>query len=189
MSERDLVATPGQTVGPFFGFALPYDGGHHLVAVGRPGSVRLTGRVLDGHNNPVPDALLEIWQADESGQVARTAGSLHRDGYSFTGWGRAATDRTGRYSFTTVRPGATEPGRPPFIAMTVFARGLLNRLFTRVYLPGDDASLGADPLLGSLPVDRRRTLVALDEGDELRFDVRLQGEGETVFLRYPGHTP
>ena len=188
MSEQHLVATPGQTVGPFFGFALPYDGGQHLVPVGRPGSVRLTGRVLDGHANPVPDALLEIRQADESGRVPRQAGSLRRDGYTFTGWGRAATDSTGRYSFTTVRPGATEADRPPFIAMTVFARGLLNRLFTRVYLPADEASLGADPLLGSLPQERRRTLVAVADGDELRFDVRLQGEDETVFLRYPGHS-
>ena len=187
MSARDLVATPGQTVGPFFGYALPYAGGQHLVPVSRPGSVRLTGRVLDGQGNPVPDALLEIWQADESGQVPQAAGSLRRDGYTFTGWGRAATDNTGRYTFTTVRPGATDQGRPPFIAMTVFARGLLNRLFTRVYLPGDEASVAADPLLGSLPEARRRTLVAEEDGDELRFDVRLQGADETVFLRFPDH--
>ena len=189
MSERDLVATPGQTVGPFFGYALPYAAGEHLVPVGRPGAVRLTGRVLDGEGNPVPDALLEIWQADESGRVPREPSSLHRDGYTFTGWGRAATDNTGRYTFTTVRPGATDEGRPPFFAMTVFARGLLNRLFTRVYLPGHESRFGNDPLLASLTEERRRTLVASEEGDELRFDVRLQGADETVFLRYQSHAP
>lgn len=182
-----LTATPGQTVGPFFGYALPYDNGAQLVPVGHPDAVRLTGRVLDGHGDPVPDALLEIWQADADGQVPRRAGSLRRDGYTFTGWGRAATDNTGRYSFTTVRPGPTDPGRPPFIALTVFARGLLNRLFTRVYLPGHEEAFGADPLLAALDHDRRRTLVAVPNGAELRFDVRLQGDAETVFLRYPGH--
>ena len=187
MSEQpDLVATPGQTVGPFFGYALPYDGGEHLVPIGRPGAVRLSGRVLDGEGQAVPDALLEIWQADESGRIVQQPGSLRRDGYTFTGWGRTATDNTGRYGFTTVRPGATDEGKPPFIAMTVFARGLLNRLFTRVYLPGEAASFAADPLLASLPEDRRRTLVATEDEHGLRFDVHLQGDRETVFLRYPG---
>lgn len=187
MTSTPLTATPGQTVGPFFGFALPYDAGEHLVPVGHPDAVRLTGRVLDGNGDPVPDALLEIWQADVAGEVPKHPGSLHRDGYTFTGWGRAATDNTGRYSFTTVRPGQTDEGRPPFIAMTVFARGLLNRLFTRVYLPGHESRFNADPLLAALSEDRRRTLVAVQDGAELQFDVRLQGERETVFLRYPGH--
>lgn len=181
------MATPGQTVGPFYGFALPYDGGAELVPAGHPGAVTLTGRVLDGRGEPVPDALVEIWQADALGVVVQQAGSLRRDGWTFTGWGRAAVDNTGRYRFTTVLPGPTAAGRAPFIAMTVFARGLLNRLFTRVYLPGDDAALAADPLLASLPDDRRRTLIADREGDTVNFDVRLQGQDETVFLRYPGH--
>jgi protocatechuate 3,4-dioxygenase alpha subunit len=180
------AATPGQTVGPFFGYALPYQGGEHLLPVSHPDAMRLTGQVLDGHGAPVPDALLEIWQPDSSGDVVQRAGSLHRDGYTFTGWGRAATDNTGRYSFTTLRPGQTEMGRPPFIALTVFARGLLDRLFTRVYLPGHDAEWASDPLLAALPDDRRRTLMAEQVGRELRFDVRLQGEHETVFLQYPG---
>jgi protocatechuate 3,4-dioxygenase alpha subunit len=180
------AATPGQTVGPFFGYALPYQGGEHLVPQSHPDAARLTGRVLDGHGDPVPDALLEIWQPDASGDVVQRSGSLHRDGYTFTGWGRAATDNTGRYSFTTLLPGRTDPDRPPFIALTVFARGLLDRLFTRVYLPGHDADWAGDPLLAALPDDRRRTLIAEQNGRELRFDVRLQGEQETVFLRYPG---
>ena len=186
MSDTSFVATPGQTVGPFFGYALPYEGGEDLVPRNHPDAVRLTGRVLDGQQNPVPDALLEIWQPDVAGRIVSAPGSLRRDGYTFTGWGRAATDNTGRYSFTTVRPGATASGRLPFFAVVVFARGVTNRLFTRVYLPAAPEALAADPLLGALPVDRRDTLVAVDRGGELEFDVRLQGEDETVFLTFPG---
>lgn len=186
MTGTPSAATPGQTVGPFYGCALPFDGGGLLVAVGHPDAVRLTGRVLDGRGDPVPDALLEIWQADASGKVAQQSGSLRRDAHTFTGWGRAATDDEGRYSFTTVLPGPTGDGRPSFIAMAVFARGLLNRLFTRVYLPGDANAQVSDPLLDSLPEDRRRTLFADLDAGQLHFDVRLQGGAETVFLRYPG---
>jgi protocatechuate 3,4-dioxygenase alpha subunit len=170
------VTTPGQTVGPFFGYALPYDGGADLVPPTHPDAVQLSGLVLDGDGAPVPDALIEIWQPDASGHVVQVPGSLRRDGFTFTGWGRAATDNTGRYRFTTVRPGKS------FIAMTVFARGLLDRLFTRVYPPGSPD----DALLASLPADRRHTLIAVADGRQWRFDVRLQGADETVFLRYPG---
>ena len=121
-----LTATPGQTVGPFFGYALPFERGNELVPPGSPGAIRLHGTVTDGAGNPVPDALLEIWQADAEGNVPTATGALRRDGWTFTGWGRAATDDDGHYGFTTVlRPVA------PFISMTIFARGLLNRLFTR----------------------------------------------------------
>jgi protocatechuate 3,4-dioxygenase alpha subunit len=151
--------------------------------------VRFTGRVLDGAGAGVPDALVEIWQADAAGQVPRRAGSFHRDGHTVTGFARAATDATGRYSFTTVRPGAVDGG-PPFIAVAVFARGLLDRLLTRAYLPVPAAGLAADPFLATLGPDRRATLVAADDGHELTFDVRLQGEGETVFLtRVPTTRP
>ncbi|MGH3759304.1 protocatechuate 3,4-dioxygenase subunit alpha [Actinophytocola sp.] len=175
--------TPGQTIGPFFHDALPYDGGQELVPPGRPDAILLYGHVWDGDGDPVHDALLEIWQADAAGHISRSPGSLRRDGHTFTGWGRAATDNTGRYAFTTVWPGRVDVGRPPYIALTVFARGLLNRLFTRIYLPDDDHA--ADPLLAALPEERRRTLVATQDTAGLRFDVRMQGEGETVFLRYP----
>jgi protocatechuate 3,4-dioxygenase alpha subunit len=186
--------TPGQTIGPFFGYALPYPGGNDLVPPGHPRAIRLHGTVLDGDGQPVPDAVLEIWQPDGSGRLPREPGSRNRDGYTFTGWGRACTDNAGQYTFTTVEPGSTEPGRPAFIAVTVFARGLLDRLFTRIYLSGDDpdddpdaqAALTADPLLASLPPDRRRTLVAERDEYGLRFDVVLQGDRETVFLT---HTP
>jgi protocatechuate 3,4-dioxygenase alpha subunit len=182
--------TPGQTVGPFFGYALPYPGGGDLVPPGHPGAIRLHGTVFDGDGSPVPDAVLEIWQPDADGRLSREPGSLDRDGYTFTGWGRAATDRAGRYTFTTVDPGPAEPGRPAFLAVTVFARGLLDRLFTRIYLPPVDGPVdGAvdgmiDPLLESLPPDRRRTLIADRDGHGLRFDVVLQGDAETVFLAH-----
>lgn len=180
------AATPGQTIGPFYGYALPYPGDSELVPPSRPQALRLHGTVLDGHGNPVPDALLEIWQADTDGHVAQQQGSLHRDGFTFTGWGRAATDINGEYSFTTVAPGATGQDSAPFFAVAIFARGLLNRLFTRIYLP-DHPILGSDPLLTSIPAERRTTLVAKRDRDGLVFDVVLQGAGETVFLSYPGH--
>lgn len=182
-----LPVTPGQTIGPFFGYALPYAGGEELVPPSHPGAVRLHGTVYDGAGDPVPDALVEIWQADADGCVPRAEGSLHRDGWTFTGFGRAAVDPAGRYSFTTVVPGAAE-GRAPFVAVTLFARGLLDGLFTRVYLPIDRDALGADPFLASLDDDRRATLVATsdDDGRGFTFDIRLQGEGETVFLEHGG---
>ncbi len=162
-----LAPTPGQTVGPFFGYALPYDGDGDLVPPTLPQSIRLHGRVYDGAGDPVPDALIELWQAGSDGVVSRQPGSLHRDGHTFTGWGRAATDRTGHYQFSTVVPG----GPTPYFALTVFARGLLDRLFTRAYLPG-----AAPAALSSLESE------ADDRG--FVFDIRLQGAGETVFLSY-----
>lgn len=159
--------TPGQTVGPFFGYALPFAGDNELVPLGRPDAVRLSGRVLDGEGNGVPDAIIELWQLAPDGSVPRAEGSFHRDGYTFTGWGRASTDRTGRYQFTTLRPG----GATPYFGLTVFARGLLDRLFTRAYLPG-----AAPAALRSLDA------TADDRG--FVFDIRLQGADETVFLSY-----
>ncbi|WP_084800304.1 protocatechuate 3,4-dioxygenase subunit alpha [Promicromonospora kroppenstedtii] len=209
-TREPIPPTPAQTVGPFFGYALPYARGNELVEPGTPGAVRLHGTVYDGAGAPVPDALIEIWQTDPAGAVVARSGSLLRDG-TFTGWGRAETDREGCYWFRTLEPGATEPGRAPFFAVTVFARGLQDRLFTRAYLPEDDGagpgvdavgpgadaagteSAGAwpcaEPLLASLEPERRATLVTSRETDgSLRFDIRLQGgphgEEETVFLTY-----
>ncbi|GAA4115515.1 protocatechuate 3,4-dioxygenase subunit alpha [Nocardioides fonticola] len=179
-----LTPTPGQTVGPFFHYALPFDGDRDLVPPGSPGSIRLHGRVLDGAGVPVPDALVEIRQAGPDGVVPTVAGSLRRDGFTFTGWGRASTDREGRYGFSTLVPGPVDGGAA-FFSVCVFARGLLHRLFTRAYVPGDDAALAADPLLASLPAARRATLIAVAD-DGLRFDVHLQGDHETVFLDHDG---
>ncbi|GAA1350452.1 protocatechuate 3,4-dioxygenase subunit alpha [Arthrobacter koreensis] len=186
MSEK-LTATPGQTIGPFYGYALPFEKGGELLAPGLPGAIRLQGTVRDGAGDPIPDALLEIWQADAEGNIPQKTGSLVRDGYTFTGWGRVPVDNAGNYTFTTVNPGPTEEGSAPFISVVIFARGLLNKLHTRMYLPEDQDALAADALLSSLPEDRRRTLIATREADGgLRWDIKLQGEDETVFLAYPG---
>lgn len=181
MTVTDLPPTPGQTVGPFFHYALPYDGDRDLVAPGTTGAVRLYGTVYDGAGVTVPDALVEIWQADTDGRVPARSGSLRRDGATFTGFGRASTDREGQYGFTTVVPGSVN-GALPFFAVTVFARGLLDRLFTRAYLPLDGAS--PDALLCSLG-DRADGLITRPDDIGLCFDITLQGAGETPFLRYP----
>ena len=184
--ELKLTPTPGQTIGPFYGYALPFEKGGELVNQAHPAAVRLHGVVYDGNGDVIPDSLLEIWQADEHGNVVSRDGSLVRDGYTFTGFGRVPVDNVGHYTFTTVNPGPTEAGKAPFIMLTIFARGLLNRLFTRIYLPEDTEALANDPLLASLPEERRQTLIATREEDgSLRFDVHLQGEKETVFLSYP----
>ena len=186
-SKGSLVATPGQTVGPFFGYALPFAGDRELVPPGRADAVRLHGRVTDGAGAAVPDAILELWQADTDGQIVQQPGSLKRDGWTFTGWGRSSTDDSGHYTFTTVRPGPTAPGRPALFMITLFARGVTNRLFTRAYLPDDAVALAADPLLASLDADERASMITVAEPGGYRFDISLQGGRETVFLRYPGH--
>jgi protocatechuate 3,4-dioxygenase, alpha subunit len=172
----EAVPTPGQTVGPFFGIGLPYPGDSELVTADNSRAVRLHGTVYDGAGVPVPDALIELWQPDADGRVPSATGSLRRGGPGFTGFGRSATDAGGRYGFTTVAPGR------PFFAIAVFARGLLDCLFTRAYLPGADPALpGADPA-------RLRTLLCAAERDAglagFRFDIHLQGPDETVFLEY-----
>ena len=111
MNSTKLVPTPGQTVGPFYGYALPYDKDRELLAPGSPGSIRLQGTVYDGAGHPIPDAILEIWQADAEGNIVHRTGSLVRDGYTFTGFGRSAVGNSGVYTFTTVNPGPTEARR------------------------------------------------------------------------------
>jgi protocatechuate 3,4-dioxygenase alpha subunit len=181
------ASTPGQTVGPFFGFALPYEDGAELVPPGHADAILLHGRVLDGAGEPVPDALVELWQPDGEGVVAKRPGSLRREDATFTGWGRAATDDAGHFRFTTVPPAPVAPRTDAYFALTVFARGLLDRLFTRAYVPTDATLQSTDPLLVTLPPDRRATLIATPDDAGYRFDIRLQGDDETVFLTYPGH--
>jgi protocatechuate 3,4-dioxygenase, alpha subunit len=179
----ELACTPGQTVGPYLHLGLPYPGDNQLVTRAQAGAIRLHGTVYDGAGDAVPDALIELWQPGPDGRIVRREGSLRRDGKTFTGWGRCATDAGGRYSFSTLTPGAPA-GRAAFFAITVFARGLLNRLFTRAYLP--DADLDADRLLGTLDAARRQTLICAAETGGYRFDIHLQGAHETVFLAYRG---
>jgi protocatechuate 3,4-dioxygenase alpha subunit len=169
--------------------ALPWDGGAQAVEEGAPGALRIGGRVLDGAGDPVPDALVETWQADPAG------GFDHPDdprGAAATpgcrGFARCATDAEGRYAIVTLRPGGLPaPGggtEAPHLDVSVFARGLLIRLVTRIYLPDEAEANAADPVLRSIPDPAARaTLVAVPDGEgRVRFDIRLQGEGETVFF-------
>jgi len=164
-----LPATPSQTIGPFFHMGLDVPGTERLVSADHPGAVRIEGRVLDGAGDPVNDALIEAWDA----QGAR--------------FGRCATDADGRYRFLTVKPsGGSAGGAPaeaPHLNLSVFARGLLDRLVTRIYFPDEEASNAADPVLSMIAdPGARATLVARSEAGFLRFDIHLQGEGETVFF-------
>jgi protocatechuate 3,4-dioxygenase alpha subunit len=189
-----VLPTPSHTVGPFYGYALPFPGGGDIAPVGHPDTITIQGHVHDGEGTPLPDALVELWGADPDGNVPTANGSIRRDpatggylgrnGVEFTGWGRIQTDADGHWYARTLRPGAR--GRSaPYVSVCVFARGLLTHLYTRIYLPGEEAALAADPLLSRLPDERRDTLIAADRGDgTYRFDIRLQGEGETVFLEF-----
>ena len=184
MTDDAFLQTPSQTVGPFFDFALRYEGGPDLVPGHLPSAIRLHGTVFDGAGAPVPDAIVEIWQADENGILPSELGSLHRDGYTFTGLGRASTTRAGEFGFTTVKPGGVG-GKAPYVLVTVFARGLTHHLFTRAYFPEDVALHATDAVLASIAVDRRDTLIAKQTvPKQYRFDIRLQGENETVFLDF-----
>lgn len=186
--------TPSQTVGPFFAYCLTpqdYDVraifSADLAGSEVPGPrLRIEGTVRDGAGDPVPDAMLEIWQADAEGRYAPPAGAGTRGNAGFTGFGRVATAGDGTFAFGTIRPGAVAgPGgamQAPHVNLTVFARGLLTHLRTRIYFE-DEAGNATDPVLSVVPADRRATLIARVVGPGLyRFDVRLQGDGETVFF-------
>ncbi len=193
-SPENVLPTPSHTVGPFYGYALPFPGGGDIAPLNHPDTITVQGYVLDGEGKPLPDAFVELWGPDPDGKISTTDGSMRRDpasggflgrnGVEFTGFGRIQTDAGGHWYAHTLRPGAR--GRSaPYISACIFARGLLVHLFTRIYLPGDEAALAADPLLAQLAPERRDTLIAEDQGNgTYRFDIRLQGEGETVFLEF-----
>ncbi|MET0974436.1 MAG: protocatechuate 3,4-dioxygenase subunit alpha [Leifsonia sp.] len=183
--EAAYLQTPAQTVGPFFGYALPYDGGPEVAAPWRPDAIVFHGTVFDGAGQPVPDAIVEIWHADADGRPISERGSLTRDGRTVTGFGRAPVDRDGHYAFTTVKPGA---GRgAPFVLVTIFARGLTHHLFTRAYFDDEEPRNADDAFLSGIDAARRGTLIAASDGaSSYRFDIRLQGDGETVFLHFEG---
>jgi protocatechuate 3,4-dioxygenase, alpha subunit len=174
--------TPSQTAGPFFSIGLLDTEMAFLVPADTAGAVVLSGLVLDGAGDVVPDALVELWQADAAG-VYPTGGEVG----AFRGFGRVGTADGGRFRFVTIRPGPV-PGpdgrqQAPHLNLTLFARGLLRHLFTRVYF-ADEQLNDADPLLSSIPAERRATLLAVPDGADstYRFDIVLQGDGETVFL-------
>lgn len=198
MTDAPLGLTPSQTVGPFFAYVLTphaYPEAARAIfssdlatpdAQGR--RIRIEGAVLDGDGEPVIDAMVELWQADGEGRFATGAPEPGRNA-AFTGFGRSDCDAAGGFAFRTVLPGAV-PGpdgrmQAPHVNVGVFARGLLKRLFTRIYFEGEAAN-ATDPILALVPAERRPTLIATRterDGEAVyRFVIRLQGENETVFF-------
>lgn len=198
--------TPSQTVGPYFAYGLTPKGrchwdpngsyswketaGDNLVTPDASGQkIRIEGRILDGDGLPINDAMLEIWQADAQGRYANPRDNRALPNTQFKGFGRSATDKDGVYSFDTIKPGSV-PGpngksQAPHIVFGIFSRGMLRQIHTRLYF-ADEAGNGSDPILALVPEDRRGTLLAHKEmrGDlpVYRFDIRVQGENETVFF-------
>lgn len=187
----ELSLTPAQTVGPFLHLALPWPDGPEVVPAESPHAVSITGRVLDGAGAPVCDALVETWQADPHGwfdhpddpRTARPGGPPGRD---FRGFGRCPTDEHGEYLIVTRRPGPlpTPDGaiEAPHLDVSVFGRGLLDRVVTRLYFADGSAANAADPVLRTVDPARRNTLLAVPDAVGYRFDIRLQGPNETVFF-------
>jgi protocatechuate 3,4-dioxygenase alpha subunit len=178
----ETAFTPSQTVGPYLAIALldpPTT--PQLVAADAPGALTISGILLDGAGEPVPDGVVEIWQADTDGTYAASA---EADG--FFGFGRSGTADAGRFTFVTQKPGAVawpEGGlQAPHLLVGVFARGLLKRLVTRMYFPDEVEANANDPVLSRLSPEARETLIARPEAGGLRFDIVLQGPGETTFF-------
>jgi protocatechuate 3,4-dioxygenase, alpha subunit len=161
--------TPPQTVGPFFSIGLPWPDGPAVVEPGSDGAIVLRGTVYDGEGAPVPDALIETWQSDPAAPAR--------------GFGRCPTDGDGRWEIVTRKPAAAG-GEAPHVAVAVFARGLLDRVPTRIYFGDEPEANAADPLLSALDPDRRATLIAAAEDGGYRFDIHLQGDHETAFFRF-----
>ena len=184
-------ATTWQTVGPFFELGCAWMTIDDLAPPGVSGErVTIEGRILDGEGQPVPDALLELWQANAHGRYAHPDDTQDKPlEPAFRGFGRVATDAAGQYRFHTIKPGPVPgPGgepQAPHIAVSLFARGLLIRLITRIYFPDEPAN-ASDPVLSLVPPERRGTLVARHEtpGGALTWDVVMQGPGETVFFDF-----
>jgi protocatechuate 3,4-dioxygenase alpha subunit len=178
-----MTSTPSQTVGPFFRIGMSALYRNQLAPAAVSGErVQLRGHVFDGDGAPVPDAVLELWQADAQGRYALGQAA------EFQGFGRIATDEQGGFEFRTIKPGRVPSGdqwQAPHIALHVFMRGLLRPVHTRVYFPGDQALLARDPVLASVPEARRDTLIARPGADGwLEWDIHLQGERETAFFVY-----
>ena len=164
------MTTPSQTVGPYLAIGLPWADGADVVAPGTPGRIRIFGRLLDGNGDVIPDGMIETWQADPDGKF----------GTAFRGFGRAATNDDGEWEIFTLKPGRIGDGQAPHIDVNVFARGMLNRCVTRIYF-GDSDTAG-DPVLETVPEARRGTIVLEPADDGYRFDIVVQGDGETVFF-------
>jgi len=187
MSE---LVTPSATVGPYFQMRLPWPDGPYVVPAGTPGAITIVGRLWDGAGDPIPDGLIETWQADPAGRFAHPDDPRDPvpDGEpAFRGFGRAPTGDDGSFRIVTLKPGPLPAGdgrtEAPHIDVSVFARGMLDRSVTRIYFPDEAERNDADPVLQAVPAGRRATLIAVPAGDRLlRFDIRLQGDAETVFF-------
>lgn len=192
-----LRQTPSQTVGPFFSYGLTpeqYDYPMRSIADGQLADsatdgvrIRIEGRVFDGEGNTVPDAMIEIWQADADGRYAHPE-DRRGSNMGFKGFGRfgTGTDEKARFLFDTVKPGSIGGTQAPHINVIVFMRGLLSHLYTRLYFSDEAAANDADPVLVSVPAQRRQTLIAerhdTPEGVVYRLDIYMQGDNETVFF-------
>lgn len=183
-----FAATPSQTVGPYFAIGLPWERGPFAVPENTPGAIRITGTVYDGAATPVPDSLIETWQADPEGRFADLHGYGGRSELpGFRGYARyGQEDGDGTYEIVTVKPGAVAglggTLQAPHIDVSVFARGMLNRCVTRIYFADEEKANAADPVLARVASERRSTLIAQAVEGGYRFDIRLQGERETVFF-------
>jgi protocatechuate 3,4-dioxygenase alpha subunit len=182
-----MKQTGSQTVGPFFRIGLIYGKGQNDLVQEKTSGERIviSGQVLDGNGEPIPDAMVEIWQPDSNGIFNHPADPRHEQADPhFQGFGRAETPREGRFEFKTIRPGGRD-GAAPYINVHLFSRGMLIHAMTRIYF-SDEPANEMDPLLKSLDEARRHTLIARrDESSDTptyRFDIRFQGEDETVFL-------
>ena len=185
--------TPSQTIGPFHRIMVPWEGGAELVAPDDPNGIRIEGRILDGAGQPVDDSVVEVWQANIHGRYAHTADTREVPLVAgFDGFGRAITDGEGRFTIATVKPGRV-PGpdgtvQAPHISVSVFARGLLRHLVTRIYFSDEAAANEKDPVLQSIddPARRETLLAGRKEGESTPplygFDIHLQGPRETVFF-------
>ena len=190
MSKPHLGQTPSQTVGPFFHFGLPYQDDNKLVANGTLGQqIVVEGKVIDGGGEPVPDVMIEVWQANAAGKYDHPEDTQEKPiDPAFHGFGRCATDKDGMFRFHTVKPGAVPgPGnslQAPHLAVFVFGRGMLKQLLTRIYFE-DEAHNADDPVLSLVPEARRATLIARKTSSTTYAkDIVLQGAGETVFFEY-----
>ena len=185
--------TPSQTVGPFLASGLPWPDGPFVVPEGTPGAIEITGLLLDGAGTPVPDGLIETWQADPDGRFSHPddpRGAPEPAAAPFRGFGRCPTGPDGSYRIVTLRPGSLPSPdggtEAPHLDVSVLARGMLDRVVTRIYFADETEANESDPVLASITEeDRRPTLIAQPDPGRpgvFRLDIRLQGEGETVFF-------
>ena len=193
LAKRPDSITPSATVGPYFAYGLTPGKDYPFremfgAKVETPDSggerIRIEGRVFDGDGAGIPDAVVEIWQADARGHYAHPADRA-RPNTGFRGFARCGTNADGQYAFDTIKPGvvAGADGKPQarHIAVAVFARGMVRHVYTRIYF-ADDPAVASDAILAMVPADRRKTLQARLEGGVYRFDIRVQGGDETVFF-------